>query len=260
MFKIVTWNVNSIRQRILQLLKLLNDESIDVILLQELKCTKEQFPYLELEDAGYNCEVHGQKSYNGVAIISKYKILDVITTIPNNENDSNSRYIEALILKEDKVVRVASIYVPNGQSVDSEMFKYKLNFMNNLKLHADSLLKNKEMIIIAGDYNIAPYPIDVYDQQMDGSICYHPDERKIIREIMNLGYTDAFRLLHPNQYHYSWWDYRGSSFKYNKGMRIDYLLISSLVVDKVISCNILNKIRENNQPSDHAPVELIINI
>ncbi len=257
--KIMTWNVNSIRQRILQLVQLMKDEEIDVALLQELKCTNDSFPYMELEDIGYNCIVNGQKAYNGVAIISKYKVEDIIFQIPNY-NDDPARYIEALIIKDNQVVRVASVYVPNGQSVDSQQFKYKIEFLQALEQHSNNLLQNKEMIVIGGDYNVAPYPMDVYTKQLDGEICHHPKERNLFRTMLQNGYRDAFRIKNSNLQTYSWWDYRGSSFKYNKGMRIDHLLVSSLAVDKLNNCYIYDKIRENKSPSDHAPVVLRLNI
>lgn len=260
--KIVTWNVNSLRPRLLHLLAFLRDAAPDVVLLQETKCTDDQFPRMEIEDLGYNIAIHGQKTYNGVAILSKFPLEDIITRLPGDDADDQARYIEAVAsLQNGKAVRVASVYVPNGQSVDSEKFPYKFTFLNRLHAHFSALLQHREIFVAGGDYNVAPQPIDVYDpKSLDGTVCYHPTEREKFRAILNLGYYDAFRTQHPDEQHFSWWDYRESARPMNKGFRIDHLLLSPHAVDILQDCSIEDHWRDLEKPSDHAPVMVKLQI
>lgn len=259
---IATWNVNSIRSRLQHLLDWLRSENApDIVLLQELKVEDHSFPNIEIEELGYNIAKHGQKTYNGVAILSKYPMEDVLCGLPGNEDDPQARYIEALICADEHVVRVASVYVPNGNAVGSEKFAYKMGFFDLLKARMDTLLGYHEHTVIGGDYNIAPLPIDVYDpQKLDGTVCYHHDEREKIRAIMHSGYYDAFRTLHPEKQEFSWWDYRGGSWKMNHGLRIDHLLLSSLAVDNLKTCETLVDMRAAEKASDHTPVVCTLNI
>ncbi len=253
--KIATWNVNSIRTRLHQLLPWLRETSPDIALLQELKCTNDVFPYMEIEELGYNVKAHGQKTYNGVAILSKFPLEDVVTTLPGEPEDMESRYIEAVACVKDSVIRVASIYVPNGQSPESDKFAYKLRFLERLHAHAQGLLKLDEMLVLGGDYNVAPYPEDVYDpKSLDGTTCYHPEERKRLRTLLHGQLYDAFRLKQPGSHTYSWWDYRSGGYENGKGMRIDHLLLSPQAADKLESCVIETTLRGQERPSDHAPV------
>ena len=253
---IATWNVNSVRARIEHLLKWIDSGTApDVILLQELKTENEGFPRMEIEERGYNIEIHGQKTYNGVGILSKYPLEDVVRSMKGNENDEQARYIEALVSAHGEVVRVASVYVPNGQDPVSEKFAYKLNFVNHLHHHLADLLKQDELVVIGGDYNIAPFPNDVYDpKSLDGTVCYHPKERELLRRLMNLGYYDAWRALNGDAHAFSWWDYRGNGWKMNKGMRIDHLLMSPQAMDRTTECIIESQMRDAERASDHAPV------
>lgn len=252
---VVTWNVNSIKSRLGLLRDFVAKENPDILLLQETKCTDEQFPFLEIEDMGYNIAIHGQKSYNGVAIMSKYPVDDIIKGLPDNEQDEQARYIEGLVSIDDAVLRVASVYVPNGQSPDSDKFTYKMEFFNALKQRATTLLDFEEPCVIGGDYNVAPQNIDVYDPiSLKNSICFHPKEQAALHEIMHLGYDDAFRLLYPDAAHYSWWDYRGGSYQHNKGLRIDHLLLSPQATDSLKDVTICAYSRGWERPSDHAPV------
>jgi exodeoxyribonuclease-3 len=253
--KIATWNVNSVRARLPHVQDWLKEAAPDVLLLQELKCVTEAFPYMEIEDLGYNVAAHGQKTYNGVAILSKHPIEDVITTLPGDETDEEARYIEAVIDGGDKVVRVASIYLPNGGEPDGPRFPYKLKFIERLREHAKELLTYDEMLILGGDYNVAPDPIDVHDpQKLDGTTCYHPDERERFRGIMHLGFTDVWRAKHPHAQHFSWWDYRGGGYQNNTGMRIDHLLASPEAADRITNAEIDEAPRGKEKASDHAPV------
>jgi exodeoxyribonuclease-3 len=266
--KIATWNVNSINARLENLIFWIKNSAVDVILLQELKCTEDNFPFEAINDLGYNIAIHGQKSYNGVAILSKFPLEDVKKNLPNF-NDEQSRYIEAVIPFQNTAIRVASIYVPNGgaelaptQKVnETDKFLYKMNFYDHLYTQAKHLLSYNEITILGGDYNVCHHNIDAYDPvSLKNTVCFHDDERKKFRSLLNLGYQDSFRSLNPNLQAYSWWDYRGNSWKFNKGLRIDYLLASPLAADKLKSCYMDEKMNDREKPSDHCPVvcELIL--
>lgn len=255
-FSIATWNVNSIKARMPHVLGWLNETAPDVALLQETKTTNDTFPAMEIEDLGYNIAIHGQKSYNGVAILSKYPINDIITALPGDENDAQARYIEGVIALQGVAIRVASIYVPNGQSPESEKFTYKLRFLERLQAHAATLLHYNEMLVLGGDYNVAPYPEDIFDPiKMDGTTCYHENERTRFRPLLYGGLYDAFRLKYPDTLKaFSFWDYRGNAYAQNAGYRIDHLLLSPQAADKLQSCEIQHMLREKEKASDHAPV------
>ena len=256
MVKIATWNVNSVKSRLSHLVDYLrSDDAPDVLLLQELKCMTEAFPYMEVEDTGYNVAVHGQKTYNGVAIISKYPIEDVLKGLPGDDLDEQARYIEAVISLDNSAIRVASIYVPNGQSPDSDKFQYKMKFFDRLYNHTQNLLKHDEALILGGDYNVAPSPIDVFDpSRLEGTVCFHADERKKLRALTGLGLTDAYRAVNDNKQQFSWWDYRGGSWQNNKGMRIDHLLLSPEAADLMTDSDVFTPLRDKEKPSDHTPV------
>ncbi len=270
--KIASWNVNSVNARIENLLFYLKNEAPDILLLQELKCEKGKFPYSFISNLGYDIAIKGQKTYNGVAILSKYRIEDIIDELPHfdiNKNDDQARYIEGLVSFNNQVIRVASIYVPNGGSIlennqkpnETEKFQYKMKFFDRLQRHLENNLKFNEIAVFGGDYNVANHNIDVYDPKgLDGTICFHIDERRKFNSLLNLGYFDSFRIKNPNQQSYSWWDYRGNSFKYNKGMRIDYLLTSPLATDKIKEVKIDDVMYEREKPSDHAPVVVLLEI
>jgi exodeoxyribonuclease-3 len=252
---IATWNVNSIKSRLHVLLPWLKEAAPGIVLLQELKTTTDAFPYMEIEELGYNIAAHGQKTYNGVAILSKLPLSDIRTLLPGDDGDAEARYIEAVASTAQGAIRMASVYVPNGQSPDSDKFRYKLRFLARLRAHLQSLLAFDEPLVIGGDYNVAPYPIDVYDpERLDGTVCYHPLEREALRGILHLGMYDAFRTLHPAAQAFSWWDYRGAGFDAGHGLRIDHLLLSAQSVDRLRTCQIAQNLRALERPSDHAPV------
>jgi len=259
--KIVTWNVNSVKSRLEHLQKYLREFSPDIVLLQELKCVTESFPYIEIEELGYNVVAHGQKTYNGVAILSKHRIEDVKTGldgfgIDGTTADEQSRYIEAVT----GGFRVASVYVPNGQAVDSDKFPYKLNFFDRLRTHISGLLEYNEKVVIGGDYNVAPKAIDVYDpKSLAGTVCFHPLEQEKWRSLEFAGYTDAFRAKNPDRQQFSWWDYRAGAWEHGKGMRIDHLLLSPQAADCLVSCETEDTPRRWEKPSDHAPVAGVFN-
>ena len=254
--KIATWNVNSVKARLAHLCDWLRESQCDVLLLQELKCEAAAFPRMEVEELGYNIELVGQKTYNGVAILSKFPLDDVSYRLAGEDTDEQARYIEALVCAPTPM-RVASIYVPNGNEVGSEKFAYKMRFYDRLYAHARGLLALDEPVILGADYNVAPAPMDVFDHdKLDGSVCYHADERAKLRSVMHLGYYDAWRTLHPEQQQFSWWDYRGGSYAQNKGLRIDHLLCNAQAMDLAQDCAIDETPRGWEKPSDHAPVML----
>lgn len=255
MVTVATWNVNSLKSRMQHLLDWVAEEPVDIILLQETKTEDATFPSMEIESAGYNIAMHGQKSYNGVAVLSKHPIDEVIKGLPGNEGDEQARYIEAVISVPDGAVRVASVYVPNGNEVGSEKFAHKMRFYDRLNTHMQSLFALDEPVIIGGDFNVGPYPVDVYDpKRLDGTVCYHKDERTKLRTILNQGWSDAFRERHPNEQAFSWWDYRGGAYAKNHGLRIDFLLSNPQATDTMTDCHMTESLRQKEKPSDHIPV------
>lgn len=255
MIRIATWNVNSIKARIEHLTAWLREASPDIVLLQELKSEEHSLPTMEIEDLGYNIAALGQKTYNGVAILSKFPIDEVIKGLPTLVDDEQARYIEAIISTDKGALRVASVYVPNGQAVDSDKFQYKMRFFEALRQHLTALLRYDEAVVIGGDYNVAPAPADIFDPKgLDGTVCYHPAERAHFRSLLNLGYYDAFRLKQPESRQYSWWDYRGGAYDRGHGYRIDHLLLNAQAVDMLQSCDIDESPRQKDKPSDHTPV------
>ncbi len=250
MIKVITWNVNSIRKRLEQLLSLLKSENIDIALLQETKCRDSDFPEMEIQSAGYHCYIFGQKAFNGVAIVSRQELTLMHKNLPIYHNHPDARYIECLY----KNINISSIYVPNGQEVDSTAFHFKLDFLDQLSSHMSSIMSSNRSFIIGGDYNVAPHDIDVHSpKSLNGTTCFHPEERMRFKSILNLGIFDAFRLKNPHLQKFSWWDYRGGGFRYNKGMRLDHILVTPSLADRMIECNIMEHVRTNAQPSDHAP-------
>ncbi len=249
--KIATWNVNSIRARLPAALEWLGEASPDVVLLQETKTVDEGFPEAEIGELGYNVAVHGQKSYNGVAILAKRPIEDVARGLPGDDEDIQARYIEAVV----DGVRVASIYLPNGNPVDSEKFPYKLRWMERLHDHARGLLEYDEAFVLGGDYNIAPADGDVYDPDgwADDALC-RPESRARFRAILHLGLTEAYRALHGEAGAYSFWDYQSGRWPRDQGLRIDHLLLSPQAADRLEACDIDRGPRGKPKASDHTPV------
>ena len=250
--KIATWNVNSIKARLPRVLEWLKEAAPDVALLQETKTVDENFPELEIGDLGYNIAVAGQKSYNGVAILSKRPLEDVITRLPGDDDDDQARYIEAVT----GGLRVASIYLPNGNPVDGPKFPYKLAWMDRLYDHAKALLGHEETLVLGGDYNIAPTDADVYDPPAwaDDALC-RLEARSRFRAILHLGLTEAYRALHTAPGAYSFWDYQKGRWQRDEGLRIDHLLLSPQAADRLLACDIDKTPRGHKEkPSDHTPV------
>ena len=249
--KIATWNVNSIKARLPRVLDWLAAAGPDVALLQEIKSVDETFPRTEIEDLGYNLAVHGQKTYNGVAILAKQPIEDVLTGLPGDAADDQARYIEATV----GTVRVASIYLPNGNPIDSDKFTYKLAWMERLIAHAKSLLALEERFVLGGDYNVCPTDDDCFDPVgfADDALC-RPESRARFRELVYLGLTEAFRALHGDEIAYSYWDYQRGAWQKDHGVRIDHLLLSPQAADLLSDCGIDRSPRGKEKPSDHTPV------
>lgn len=260
-FKIVTWNINSIKMRLEHLIEFVNKHDPDVICLQELKCETEKFPYEALSALPYNFYVHGQKSYNGVAILSKIPADEIITNFPGNPLPDEARFIEASFNSVIGYIKVISLYAPNGGEVGSDKYHNKLVFYDHLTQYLSQQNKLNEKIFIAGDYNIAPFDIDVYDPvSLSSSLCFSYQEQQKLRTLFNMGFIDNYRAIHPITQEFSWWDYRAGNFQQNKGMRIDSIISSSNAVQNLTNCVIDYESRTKTKPSDHAPVIGVYNI
>ena len=251
MVKIATWNVNSVKARLPVLVRWLKEFSPDIVLLQELKCITEAFPTLEIEDEGYNVAVAGQKTYNGVAILSKSPIDIEIIQLPGNDNDIQARYIEGFT----QGVTVASIYLPNGNPVDTEKYPYKLEFMERLYQRAKHLMKNEELFVLGGDYNVIPEDIDAYDPRAwETDALFKAETKSAWRKIIYLGLTDALRVDNNGGGLYSYWDYRAGAWNKDQGIRIDHLLLSPNAADVLLNSGVDRTPRGWEKPSDHTPV------
>ena len=249
--KIATFNVNSIKARLPRVLEWLQAAAPDVALLQETKSVDDAFPRLEIEDLGYNVATHGQKTYNGVAILSKRPIEDVACGLPGDESDEQARYIEATVGD----LRIASIYLPNGNPVDSDKYPYKLAWIERLTAHVrDHLLPTEQPFVLGGDYNVIPADPDVYDPKAwAGDALFRPETRTRFRALVHLGLTEAWRALHAETA-YSFWDYQAGRWARDEGLRIDHLLLSPAAADRLESCEIDRAPRGKEKASDHTPV------
>lgn len=254
--KIATWNVNSLNVRAPQVLEWLNAEAVDVLCVQETKIEDHKFPYDEFANIGYQAVHLGQKTYNGVAIISKHPIEEVQFDIPNLE-DIQKRVVAANICG----IRIICVYIPNGQSVGSDKYIYKLQWLQALTAYLEQQLKQYPKLALLGDYNIAPEDRDVYDpERWEGSVLVSEPERAAFRQLQALGLHDSFRLFEQPEKLYSWWDYRMVAFRRNLGLRIDHILISSALVPAAKASWIDRAPRKLERPSDHTPVVLELDI
>lgn len=250
MMKLATWNVNSLRVRLPHVLQWLADNPVDALCLQETKLTDDKFPIAEIEAAGYQVAFTGQKTYNGVAILSKHPMTDVVKNIPEFE-DEQQRVIAVTL----NGVRVICVYIPNGQSVDSDKYQYKLRWLNGLQQWLSGECKSHPKLALLGDYNIAPEDRDVHDPvAWQGSVLVSDPERDAFQRMLDLGLKDAFRLHEQPEKIFSWWDYRQMAFRRNMGMRIDHILLSDALASACTSCVIDKAPRKLEQPSDHTPV------
>lgn len=251
MVKIASWNVNSIKARLPNVLDWLRAAEPDVVCLQEIKCLPENFPAMEFEALGYQVELSGQKSYNGVALLSKTPLEGVISRLPGDKADDQARYIEA----DTGALRVASIYLPNGNPLGSEKFSYKLAWMKRLQTQARELLALEKPVVLAGDFNVIPAPIDCYDPEAwrDDAL-FQPESRSAFRRILYLGYAEAWRDLKPAEVGYTFWDYQGRAWEGDRGIRIDHILLSPQAADRLVACEIDREPRGRQKASDHTPI------
>jgi len=253
MITIATWNVNSINARLPNVLEWVKAAAPDVLLLQELKATNDKFPQLEFSTLGYKAAVFGQKTWNGVAILSKHDITDVMCGLPGDDADEQARYIEATVAG----LRVASIYLPNGNPVDSEKYPYKLKWMDRLAAHVKELLRTEQPLVLGGDYNVIPEDRDCSNPKAwQEDALFRLESRRKFRALVNLGLTDAFRVHNNESHQYTFWDYQGGSWQQNAGIRIDHFLLSPQSVDLLDSCTIDTGPRGKDKASDHTPVIL----
>jgi exodeoxyribonuclease-3 len=248
--RIVSWNINSLRRRQERFLAWLAATKPDIVCLQETKCTDEQFPELDLKAAGYYAAFHGQKSYNGVAILSKTEPSEVRASLCDEEDDPQARVIAATI----GFARVYSIYAPNGQAVGSPAYQYKMKWYGRLRRCLEKE-KGGAALLVCGDFNVAPKDEDVYDADLwRGAIMCSDGERRAFEELCGIGLVDSLRIHHPEPGLFSWWDYRMLSFPKNRGLRIDAILASKELADKCTATGIYRDMRKGKEPSDHAPV------
>jgi exodeoxyribonuclease III len=260
--KIATWNVNSVKARLDTVRAWLAEAAPDIVCLQEIKTTNEAFPAEAFEALGYNCAVHGQKSYNGVAILSKRPAEDVVKGLTGCEDDDHARYIEAVVTGDTgAVVRVASIYAPNGNPPGTERFAYKLAFMERLERHARRLLGFEEPLILTGDYNVIPTADDCHEPTAwAADALFQPETRAAFRRICNLGLTDALRACHAEPHCYTFWDYQAGAWVKDHGIRIDHILLSPQAADRLAGCRTERRVRGWEKPSDHVPVLCVLSI
>lgn len=252
--KIATWNVNSILARLPTALKVFEEVDADVWCLQEIKCEDPRFPRLEIEAMGFNVETFGQKSYNGVAILSKHRIEEFRRGIPGLDHE-HSRYIEAVIAAPSGPVRIASIYAPNGNPIGTEKFQFKLQFMEALNAHARELLTLEERFVLCGDYNVIPREVDCHDPRVwVNDALFQPETRAAYRALQNLGLSDAFMQTDAGAHKYTFWDYQAGAWQKDHGIRIDHLLLSPQAADKLESVEIFKKARGLEKASDHVPI------
>jgi len=252
--QIATWNVNSIKARMHAVTKWLQDTKPDIACLQEIKTIDEDFPRMEIEALGYNVATHGQKSYNGVAILSKRPFEEVMARLPGDDDDEQARYLEAVVMGDSSPVRVASIYLPNGNPVMDghvfhEKYTYKLAWLERLKTHAQGLLKNEEPLVLAGDYNVIPEDKDVHDPKAwRGDALFRPETHDAFNALKFIGLTEAFEQMDGRPGQYTFWDYQRGAWQKDHGIRIDHLLLSPQAADCI------TEFRIDREASDHVPV------
>jgi len=253
--RIATFNINGIKARHEALCQWLDEASPDVVLLQEIKSVDENFPRELFEDRGYNVETHGQKSFNGVAILSKLPLEDVTRGLPGDDEDEQARWIEATVVGDHTAVRLCGLYLPNGNPVPGPKYDYKLAWMERLKARAQDLLALEEPALMAGDYNIIPQAEDAAnpDAWREDAL-FRLDSRDAYRRVLNLGFTEAFRTRTPTPGHYSFWDYQAGAWQRNNGIRIDHILMTPQCADLMVDAGIEKDLRGRDKPSDHVPV------
>lgn len=259
--RIATWNINGVRARLDGAVAWVRDAAPDVLCFQEIKCEDKAFPREAFEDLGYNVETHGQKGFNGVALLSKLPFDEVSRGLPGDDDDVQARFIEGVFSVDGRAIRVASIYLPNGNPVGSDKFDYKYRWMDRLEARAAALLDAEETFVLAGDYNVIPEPEDArHPDNWVGDALFQPETRARFRRLINLGLTEAFRACTAEPGHYSFWDYQAGAWQRNNGIRIDHLLLSPPAADRLKSAMIDKRTRGWEKPSDHVPVVIELDV
>ena len=257
--KISSWNVNSVRARITNILNYLKSSNPDILFIQEIKTEEKNFPFDDFKNLDYESHVFGQKSYNGVAFLSKVNISKIDLKFINDKN-KQSRIISGDIRNKSKIIKLINIYVPNGNPVGTEKYNYKKDWYDSFNKKIKKTLAENENIIIGGDFNIIPEEIDVYDyKKYENDALFKLEMRKKYRELVNLGFHDIYRYFNKGKQEYTFWDYMAGAWQKNHGMRIDHFLITNSILNDIKSINIDKKPRSKVKPSDHTPIELIIN-
>ncbi len=259
--KIASFNINGIKARMPALLDWLQTAKPDVALLQEIKSMDETFPREPIEDLGYQLETHGQKGFNGVAILSKYPLEDITRGLPGDDTDEQARYIEATVIGDKDAVRVCGLYLPNGNPAPGPKYDYKLAWMDRLYVRAQELLATEQHFLMAGDYNVIPQPEDCWDTEpwLEDAL-YLPQSRAAFRKLINLGLTEAFRARNQAAMNYTFWDYQAGAWNKNNGIRIDHFLLSPTCADLLTDCQIDRDTRAKEKPSDHVPIWIELDI
>jgi exodeoxyribonuclease-3 len=259
--RIATWNVNSIKQRLDHVVNWLQERQPDIACLQETKCLDEAFPRETFEGLGYNVAAHGQKAFNGVAILSKLPLDEVKHGLPGDDADEQARFIEASVSTARGTLRVASVYLPNGNPPETEKYPYKLKWMDRLLGYARERLELEEALVLAGDYNVIPSAADVYNPAAwSNDALFLPTTRERFRALLNLGLTDAVRALTDAPGLYTFWDYQAGCWQKNWGIRIDHALLSPQAADRLVSAGIDKHVRGLEKPSDHVPLVVDLDI
>jgi exodeoxyribonuclease-3 len=253
--KIASFNINGIKARLPALLDWLQSAEPDVVLVQEIKSMDENFPREPIENLGYTVETHGQKGFNGVAILSKLPLEDIERGLPGDNSDEQARWIEATVIGDKTAVRLCCLYLPNGNPAPGPKYDYKLAWMKRLKSRAEVLLKAEESFLMAGDYNTIPQPEDCWDTKpWEDDALFLPETREAFRRIVNLGFTEAFRVRNSAPMNYTFWDYQAGAWPKNHGIRIDHFLLSPPCADLLKDCQIDREVRGGEKPSDHVPI------
>jgi exodeoxyribonuclease III len=253
--RIATWNVNSIKQRLDVAQAWLAERKPDIVCMQETKCVDDAFPREPFEALGYNLAVHGQKTFNGVALLSKFPFDEINTGLPGDHSDDHARFIEAVVSTATGALRVASLYLPNGNPPDTDKYSYKMRWMKRLHAYAGRRLSLGEPLILAGDYNVIPTEADARNPQAwVGDALFLPNTRSEFRALANLGLTDAVRATTDDAGLYTFWDYQAGAWQKNNGIRIDHMLLSSEAADRLTGVGIDRHVRGWEKPSDHVPV------
>ena len=260
LMKIASFNINGIKARTPALIDWLKESRPDVALLQEIKSIDEAFPKETFEDLGYNVETHGQKSFNGVAILSKYPLREITRGLPGDKSDEQARWIEGTICASNEI-KICCLYLPNGNPLPGPKYDYKLAWMDRLYLRAQELLRSEQTSLMAGDFNIIPQIEDAATPEVwKNDALFKLESRAKFRKILNLGFLDAFRACNDGPGHYSFWDYQAGAWDRNDGIRIDHFLLSPTCADVLNDCKIDSNIRAREKPSDHVPIWIKLNV